>query len=163
MLCEKCKVNQADTHIKRTVNGKTKEYHLCRECAEKMGYDSMFDSFMPDMKDLFGGFLGMPIVNSLASPVRCSVCGSSYENIRESGMVGCANCYKTFYRELLPSIKRIHGNTVHTGKRIGATAQRKPEDEISALKTELQKAIAEQEFERAAGLRDQIKALEEKD
>lgn len=34
MKCEKCKVNEATTHIRREINGVKSEYHLCSECAK---------------------------------------------------------------------------------------------------------------------------------
>ena len=33
MKCQKCKNNEATTHVKRVINGVTEEYELCRDCA----------------------------------------------------------------------------------------------------------------------------------
>ena len=94
-------------------------------------------------------------------------CGSSYSDIAKSGHVGCAKCYEIFGDQLLPSIRRIHGNTTHCGKnsRFGTkkaekSAEMTKKDKIKALKKELDKAISEQNFEHAAELRDQIKEME---
>ena len=98
---------------------------------------------------------------------RCDFCGSSYSDIAKSGHVGCAKCYEIFGDQLLPSIRRIHGNTTHCGKnsRFGTkkaekSAEMTKKDKIKALKKELDKAISEQNFEHAAELRDQIKEME---
>ena len=87
--------------------------------------------------------------------------------ILQSGHVGCAKCYEIFGDQLLPSIRRIHGNTTHCGKnsRFGTkkaekSAEMTKKDKIKALKKELDKAISEQNFEHAAELRDQIKEME---
>ena len=37
MMCQNCGKSPATTHVKRTVNGKTAEWHLCAECAAKQG------------------------------------------------------------------------------------------------------------------------------
>ena len=39
MLCQHCKKNQANTHIKRVINGEKTEMDLCSECAAKLGVD----------------------------------------------------------------------------------------------------------------------------
>ena len=65
--------------------------------------------------------------------------------------------------KLIPSIKRIHGQASHTGK-VGSVAGRreKPEsgaERIAKLRAEMDEAVAVQDFERAAQLRDEIRAL----
>ena len=92
---------------------------------------------------------------------------TSYSDIAKSGHVGCAKCYEIFGDQLLPSIRRIHGNTTHCGKnsRFGTkkaekSAEMTKKDKIKALKKELDKAVSEQNFEHAAELRDQIKEME---
>ena len=92
---------------------------------------------------------------------RCQCCGSSFEDIAKTGKVGCAECYDVFYEELLPSIQRIHGRTAHTGKLAHAAGTEvKVRNEIAKYRSELEKAIKAQEFEKAAELRDKIKELE---
>ena len=87
----------------------------------------------------------------------------TFDDIAKSGKVGCANCYDIFYDELLPSIQRIHGKTVHIGKLAkSAGSEVKMKSTLAKLKEELTTAIKEQEFEKAAKLRDQIKELEAK-
>ena len=74
-----------------------------------------------------------------------------------------SDSYDIFYDELLPSIQRIHGKTVHIGKLAkSAGSEVKMKSTLAKLKEELTTAIKEQEFEKAAKLRDQIKELEAK-
>ena len=159
MLCQSCEKRQATTHIKTILNGELKEFNLCPECAAKLGYGSFFGNIGLDLNKLFGSFMDGFI--SEKSPKRCQCCGSSFEDIAKAGKVGCAECYNTFYEELLPSIQRIHGRTSHTGKLAhSAGTEVKIRSEISKYKAELEKAIKAQEFEKAAELRDRIKELE---
>ena len=85
----------------------------------------------------------------------------TFEDIAQSGKVGCAKCYQTFKSLLAPSLKRIHGNTQHTGKVPSSAGEMvKKQNEIKRLKEELNQMIAQQNFEEAAKLRDQIRAME---
>ncbi|MBQ4105265.1 MAG: UvrB/UvrC motif-containing protein [Clostridia bacterium] len=167
MKCQKCKVNNATTQVKRIVNGAYEEYMLCADCAHEMGFDNVFDTAMPDM---FGGLVKSLFGTALPSrsqATRCPSCGSTYGDITNTGKVGCAKCYTTFFSELLPSVKRIHGNTTHCGKRPNMalaeeSVANQKEDQIGILKTQLNKAVEEQNFELAAELRDKIKEMEGK-
>ncbi|MGN0551442.1 MAG: UvrB/UvrC motif-containing protein [Acutalibacteraceae bacterium] len=160
MLCQSCKKNQATTHVKSIVNGEFTEYHLCPECAKKMGYGSIFPSAGLDFSSFLGSFLdgGLP---QRTSATRCKGCGASFSDIARTGKVGCADCYDNFYDELLPSIRKMHGNTTHTGKAPGGSSKElRVLNELERAKAELKIAIDKQEFEQAAKLRDKIKELE---
>ena len=169
MLCQNCGKNEATTHIKRVVNGDTTEMHLCRECAEHLGYGDMFSGFGLNLDDFFGGFLEDTVQKlSPSNELRCPKCGNTFRDIVDSGKLGCSDCYRTFYDKLLPSIQRIHGRISHSGKQAKQIENNrtnaeppKTEDVIEKLREELQAAIKAQEFEQAAVLRDKIKALEE--
>ncbi len=166
MLCQNCKRNEATTHIRRIVNGAAAEYHLCAECADKLGYASPFGGFGLGLGDLFGSFLGDIPVSRLSSRViRCEKCGCTFDDIVKNGKVGCAGCYETFYDKLLPSLRKIHGQTVYAGKKPGRAAAPAPEaprqeSRVSRLKEQLAEAVEQQDFETAAVLRDEIKRAE---
>ena len=161
MLCQNCGKNEATTHIKQIVNGDMAESHLCAECAKNLGYSDMLSGFGLDLSEFLGDM--MPALTR-GNSERCPKCGTSFSDIVRSGRVGCAECYRTFYDELLPSIQRIHGRIKHSGKASsGAIEQPKEEtkeEKIAKLKTQMDEAVAAQEFEQAAKLRDEIKSLE---
>jgi protein arginine kinase activator len=170
MVCEKCGKNQANTIIRESVNGKVREVHLCAECAAKLGYDSLMKTLHP----FAGVSVGLPeILGSLFAQSaqdeddtggkRCSFCGRSFDEIAQTAMTGCAHCYSEFYGELMPSIQRMHGRTHHVGK-IPASAGRdiKLKNELTGLRRELDDAVAAQEYEKAAVIRDRIKEMEKK-
>ncbi len=170
MKCSKCGVNNANTHVKTVINGELREYDLCSECAHKLGYTDMFSDMQSDFSNMLSGFFGN-VLPARTQATRCEFCGSSYSEIARSGQVGCAHCYELFADRLYPSIRRMHGNTTHCGKhsktaeRAKAESEKKPaeqtrEDKLAAMKEELEQAIREQNFERAAELRDSIKETE---
>ena len=128
MLCQKCKMKQANVFFKQTINGKTTQLCLCEDCAAEsgIGFDFGFGlgkSFMPG---LFGSvfealsdgissdFLGS---QSTFTEKRCPMCGASFVDITHSGKVGCAKCYETFAPELSCTLQGIHGNVKHIGRR----------------------------------------------
>ena len=99
--------------------------------------------------------------HSAAPEKKCPVCGSTYSDIAESGKVGCPACYETFGDELSHLIQSVHGTTTHTGNVPSRHRAKKERDEKrKTLRRELDEAIKAEEYERAAKLRDEIRALE---
>jgi len=161
MLCEKCGKNHATTHIKTIVNGVVKEKNLCGYCAASEGYNSFSHNSLTEMlSSVFGDVLSS---GSEKATTRCNCCGASFSDIAETGKVGCSECYKTFYSELLPYLKRVHGSTRHAGK----VPNRAPlivkpkEDTVEGLRLKLNDLVRREMFEEAAVIRDKIKKLEE--
>ena len=164
MLCQNCGKYEATTHVKRIVNGESAEAHLCSDCAKALGYNDVFGGFGNTFGDLLGSFFGEPQVSAISSrTIRCEKCGNTFNDIVNSGKIGCADCYTTFYDKLLPSLQRIHGKTRHEGKnptiiKAEVTDSTNP---IEDLEEQLRIAIDEQNFEKAAQLRDKINELKE--
>ncbi len=168
MKCQHCNEREANTHIKRNINGKKEEMYLCDKCAEELGVmkEFEFEPFGAFANDsLFGNLLtaGVSALNTLTGIDRCTYCGSTWSDIVNSGRVGCDHCYEKFESRLEPSLERLHGKTKHIGKTVSYTeeeeAETKPESEVEKLKAELKTAIQEQRFEDAAVLRDKINEL----
>jgi protein arginine kinase activator len=161
MLCQNCGKYDATTHLKRIINGESAEAHLCSDCAHALGYGDVFGGFGVELTDLLGSFFGEPAGALGSRTIRCEKCGNTFNDIVNSGKLGCADCYKTFYDKLLPSLQRIHGKTKHEGKTPKIT---QPEGapsfiNIEMLESELKRAVENQDFEAAAILRDKINEL----
>jgi len=145
------------------INGNTTELNLCASCAAKSNYSSLLGSF--DFDSFFGNLFSHSVMPAAlgrgGEEQTCPQCGSTFSAITERGRLGCARCYTAFYNALLPSIKRIHGNAEYKGKLpVSAGPEIKRKKELASLKEELNKAVLLQEYERAAEIRDRIKALE---
>ena len=158
MLCENCKKATATTHIKRSVNGVTREFHLCPECAAKLGFSNL--NFF-DMNDLWSSFLGKGY-GTVPQTKRCKSCNTSFEEILNSGKMGCPDCYTEFYEEIMPTVIKIQGNTQHKGISPSSVSEvdepsDNKSDEIAKLENDLKKAIENEEFEKAAEIRDILK------
>lgn len=173
MLCQQCGQRPATVHIVKQVNNHKEEYHLCDLCAREQGQMNMEPHLgLPNFSlqqllssllesDPFSSFGGATLAPK-AEP-RCSACGISFRQFKESGFLGCSHCYEAFESELLPLLRRVQGSDQHTGKapkRTGGLLRLRKE--LAQLKAQLQQAINREEFERAAQLRDRIKELEQR-
>ena len=159
MLCTNCGKNQATVHIKKTINGVTKEYMLCSECASKSELTPSFSDFDTLLKSAFS-FMPRTLQTKRKS---CPSCGSTLSSISDSGKLGCAQCYEVFAEELAPTIARIHANAVYVkGNSVPVQKEEKEENKLESLKAQLTRAVNEENYELAAKLRDEIRALEGK-
>lgn len=170
MQCEQCKQREATTHIRRIVNGVGEDLHLCAACAQSAGLGALAaPGFSLNLGELFSGILGSSAAAqavALAPAKRCGFCGSSMREIINSGHVGCATCYETFYDQLEPTLQRVHGNLLrHKGKTPAADPETQSrlqkEKTLAGLREQIAAAVREENYEAAAALRDQIKELEE--
>lgn len=158
MLCTNCGKNQATVHIKRTVNGVTKEYMLCPECAAKSEFTPSFTDFDTLLKSAFS-FMPRGIQTKRKA---CPTCGSTLSSISDSGKLGCAQCYEVFAEELKPTIARIHANAIYVTNDSTQPVVKQEENRIDSLKAQLSRAVESENYELAAKLRDEIRELEGK-
>lgn len=158
MLCQKCKTRAATVHITNNINGIKTELALCHECAQ----NEHAISFIPS-QDLFSDFFSERIFGNtlLREEKKCPVCNSTKRDLASSGRAGCPKCYEIFEKELSQIIYGIHGNAVHCGAAPEKQHEnREKELKLSEMKKELQDAVAAQDYEKAAQLRDSIRELE---
>lgn len=167
MICQECGERQATLHFTKIVNGEKTEFHICEHCAKEKGeiLPGMNNSF--SIHNLLSGLLnfetpGSALEQKMTQPLRCPDCGLTYAQFSRSGRFGCANCYKVFGDKLEPLFKKVHsGNVSHYGKIPRRSGKKmKMKREILELKQQLQYAVAHEEFEQAAQLRDQIRNME---
>ncbi len=169
MMCDKCQKKQATVHLTEIKNGVKTESHLCEDCAKAAGVDTGFPSFGGFWDDslpfgnLFGSFFHPSQTDVLTgrTAARCPQCGASLNDLQRTGRLGCASCYDTFRPQLERTLKSIHGDTRHKGKLAkNAGADLLAKKELDSLKKQLSQAIADEAYEEAARLRDQIHQLE---
>ena len=151
MKCQKCS-KAATLHITEVLaEEQFDELHLCQECAEKYLYE-------PQKNGKKGSASG----DEPEAPSReCPVCGIKFVEFRNTGRLGCPHDYQEFREELTPLLENIHGETKHCGK----VPRKAPQDhqaqyQLMKLRNNLRQAVAEESYERAAKLRDQIQGLE---
>lgn len=93
--------------------------------------------------------------------VLCPACGMSFDDFRQSGRLGCHHDYETFNVGLVRLLNKIHGATQHVGRVPSRAGERLKQAELlEALRAELEEAVKREDYERAAELRDEIRASE---
>ena len=172
MKCDLCN-KPAVVHEVTVRSGIKKEVHLCETHAQEAGImppgqqpiNQLLTQFVISQSLKAGsaapGTPGTPAVVKPANKT-CSGCGMSFAQFRQHGRVGCAECYRTFEDELGPLIERAqNGGTHHQGKaprRAGSTIDRQLL--IQKLLKELDHAVAAEQYERAAKLRDRLTSMD---
>lgn len=156
MLCEECQKNEATVVITVTAGGEVTTRHLCPACMKKME-----QSFAQgDVQGFLSSLLSILSNAPKAPALCCSGCGLSYEEFQRTGKLGCAQCYKDFAEQLRPLLQRIHGRCQHAGR---VPAEHQEEHDlaqcIETLRAQMDQAVSQEDFESAARLRDEIRAL----
>ena len=160
--CQVCHERDAVVHLTEVVNDTVTTSHLCSRCAAERGIAlEPGGAIIP-----VGGLLAevVPAVRpDAAGSSRCPACDATLAEIRASGRVGCPTCWVAFERQLTELVRRYHGATQHVGLSPieGDPQERRRSAELQRLRAELRRAVDAEEFEQAAGLRDQLRALEE--
>lgn len=159
--CQNCGKAPAKYHIKKWENNVETDLSLCESCAEERGLTPA-GAKKAGLADTLGDMLeGMEGVGEgVVGSVQCRVCGLLYSTFRQTGRLGCAHCYVAFEKQLRPLLRRVHGAVRHTGKApAGDDEHAARRQELRRLQEEMERAVAREEFEVAAALRDQIRAL----
>ena len=170
ILCQKCKNKSAVFYYEQNVNGKKSECALCADCAAEWKKSHHIDDdpfgtgtaapLSSGIDALFGSLFGGGVPSSYRGK-QCPLCRSTFDDLRRSGKVGCATCYETFENELRPTLRSIHGTQTHAGHAPhGIAAKDSRKKKLEGLRAALEKAITAEEFEDAARLRDEIRAIE---
>jgi protein arginine kinase activator len=165
MLCQNCKKRAANVHLTEIVNNAKREIHLCEECAQEKGVAIKTQIEGLEIPEFFGQLAQQQSHAAGEQPaegqLRCEVCGLTFEAFRNMGKFACPNDYVAFKKGLLGLLDRIHGSTQHRGKVPSRTTDRIAEQkELMQLREELKHAVASEDYERAAELRDKVHTLE---
>ena len=176
MLCQKCHKKTASVFISSIINGQETRIYLCDDCVKdyplfNFNFQNPFsikdvmdklkideDTSIDQEKDNL-----LQIDNdSKEEDIICPNCYSTYNEYRQTGKLGCSRCYEVFEEQLKPILKNIYGYEEYIGK-----IPKKDNShiyiskEIRILKEDLNRAVEQEEYEKAAGIRDKIKELEE--
>lgn len=161
MLCDFCKKNEATVHLTQIVDGnKIQKADLCEACAKEKGVQ---DPTGFSLADLLVGLGAAEEIRAEGAGERCQICGFSQADFKKTGRLGCATCWETFEAGLLSLVRQMHKGDRHVGKVPTKAAHTLVlSHKIKELTEELEKAVREEKYEDAAGLRDQIRSLESK-
>ena len=173
MNCEKCKNKGATVFYADDGGGR---HALCASCASLLGKLGQYSSTATDDSGI--RFIPDPYLTSLVSaplfplPIysakgdrkstsapKCTFCGTDIEHVRQSGTVGCPECYTVFGSLIFPSAlspESAYGARIPLRRRYAIERQRS----VDELKRKIRLAVETENYELAAELRDRIKELD---
>ncbi|MDF2822184.1 MAG: hypothetical protein K0R15_2632 [Clostridiales bacterium] len=157
MNCERCNKRPATILVTKISNGKKTETRLCSQCAGET--EGLYFNTDMSIQNILAGLLDTSLKESQVQAT-CKQCGLTYQELKKTGKLGCENCYKVFEPYLNATLKQLNGAAIHIGKipkiNKGKLIRQRRIDELNL---ELQKAIKNEEYEKAATLRDEIRSI----
>jgi len=161
MDCDICG-KHAKVHLTQLVGGQIKKITLCDDCAKEKGVTDPTGFALAEM--LLGKTPGkvVPATPAVAgSGRRCPSCGFTLEDLRRIRRFGCADCYSTFRDDVNQMLRGMHKGFKHCGKvPAGLMELHERTQRLEELRGKLDQAVTAENYEEAAGLRDEIRQIE---
>ena len=152
-MCDDCGLFPAEIHLTQIVEQKSESLFLCADCARKR--DVRVGREIPNAS---------AVSYESATDRACTNCRTTLADFRSNGMVGCPDCYRAFDKEIETLLKQVHGSADYQGKKYRtAAAGNTDKVMLSRLRNALESAVKNENFERAAALRDAIRNLNVKE
>jgi protein arginine kinase activator len=131
---------------------------LCEACAQEKGVTN------PDNLSIGNLLDENPAkVDASTASMTCESCGTTHQDFKKGGRLGCEACYHVFRPVLEPLLDGMHAGVKHLGKVPSRSVKKKSDDDSEELLSkELKKAVEEENYEKAAKLRDRLKKLQAK-
>ena len=157
MKCHHCD-SQATVHLTQIINGQMHKMDLCEACAQEKGVTN------PDNLSIGNLLDENPAkVDASTASMTCESCGTTHQDFKKGGRLGCEACYHVFRPVLEPLLDGMHAGVKHLGKVPSRSVKKKSyDDSEELLSKELKKAVEEENYEKAAKLRDRLKKLQAK-
>lgn len=161
--CSECK-KPVDVHYTEIVGKTSTELNMCSDCPvlqrKLAGAEASSEPKESSLPAIGGGGLC------------CGQCGTTLESVRTGHPMGCQECYEVFadilVQEMLGADKIYQGAAkqqrslpLHLGRSPGEILKESPAKRLVALNEALTETLSREDYEQAAYLRDQIKALTE--
>ena len=168
MHCEKCHKKKSTVIYHENISGRARTLHLCADCADTMEAARELE----DMSAAFAAFSSplLGIADRHVSPLQisiqaedrtCSVCRISSAEIVADGRVGCSSCYDCFSDWLGETLTNLCERGGYRGKVARLVRVREENGRrMRLLRAQLADAIATEQYEQAAILRDRIRELD---
>lgn len=146
------------------------------EIVGKMIYRLGMCADCPILKQKLHGQQGalLSLEESQAQGLTCGSCGTTADEVLMGVPLGCSLCYEVFEDLLIQELQlanrlmqKISGlkkvSPLHMGRLPGQTGEMTAAMKLSALHQALHDTLSHEDYEQAAWLRDQIKALTQDD
>lgn len=165
MICDSCNTRDAVVHLTRKDGHGTTQLHLCEKCAAEHGVGQIrVDKSQHPLGEMLNAVRPENGRETAAvDSVACEFCGSTIRDFQVTGRLGCAHCYDAMSSGLRDLLRRVQGSSYHVGKRYvlpTGEVHGVGVDTIEDLRNRLKTAVAREEFELAAELRDRIRTAQ---
>ena len=190
MLCQKCGKKDAKIQMVMVENGRTTQINICEDCFAKdyqqqmkaLGVMGAVPEQQKDVVDtvsaeqMLRGFMQMLVsgqaqakgkeepqakLSAALEESRCPNCGTSLKDVMGGGFFGCPTCVDTWEDSIPLLLSQGSMEYRHTGKiplvqEEGLLEKR----EIFSLQEEMRQYVEQEEYEKAAEIRDLLRAKE---
>jgi protein arginine kinase activator len=158
MQCDQCQ-QPAVVHEVAISGGDHQEIHLCAQCAQAAGVPTPVQQPITQLLNEY--VVAQSPAQTRSSAPTCPNCGLTVRHLRKHGHAGCPTCYTTFGDAMESAIHRAQaGATHHLGKSPRQSESIKIRSRtMRQLLRELDQAVASEQYERAAGIRDRLDEL----
>ena len=164
MLCEECKVNEASYTLSVMVGDEVTTRHLCGDCMAKMNMNIASGNIKSLLSSILSAITGNDTPEEKQAEVVCPRCRTTLSQFTKTGRLGCPACYEAFHEQLQPMLLHIHGRVQHAGRRpLHTEVAQRTRTQREELERQMEQAVAVEDFETAAALRDRLRALAEKE
>ena len=164
MLCEECKVNEATYTLSVMMGDEVTTRHLCGDCMARMNMTLSTGNIKNLLSSILSAITGNDTSAAPQEEVVCPRCHTTLSQFTQTGHLGCPGCYEAFREQLQPMLLQIHGRVQHAGRQPLCTEDaqrtRTRQEQLTRL---MEQAVALEDFETAAQLRDQLRALAKKE
>jgi protein arginine kinase activator len=158
--CDLCGKSEGTMKVRQLdKDGNATEISICAECARERGFTEV-EKLKANVGEIIAELKNR--IDAGDAKLVCGSCGLSYAEFKKQGRLGCAECYTAFHDQLVPLIRRIHDAVQHVGRTAsGGRKQAQLKMNIQKLRDALSGAIQDEDYEKAAALRDQLRRTEE--
>lgn len=177
--CQLCPATNATVHLTElSAEGLRSELHICRLCIVRLQIELdhppaialllLANQAKPDKPSGTASDEEHHQVDTVAvqAPEQpCPQCGLEFSAYAQNNLFGCSECYESFAAQVSELVLRYHGAVQHAGRLPAGGADLPAQAHRSAtrhaLHAELAEAIASEQYERAATVRDQLRELDQ--
>lgn len=179
MLCQSCHKFQATLHQLDVVyddagRSEVQAKNFCASCAKQAGLPVPKASSYPKIMSMLSKAFLNPLQNAAEAnaagasvqptprqenaeselPPNCPDCGWTLRDLKQTSRLGCPKDYEIFADYLGEMFERLHGFDSH----VDLSQDEHPLERIQAA---MEKAIAAEDYEKAAELRDRLQDLQQ--
>jgi protein arginine kinase activator len=178
MKCDMCD-KEASVFLTQIVEGKMTQANLCDQCSKDKGVTDPTGFQLADFLIGAAAQGKSKIENAEDDALACPACGFTRAHLKKIGRLGCPECYHTFGNDLDNMLRAMHKGTRHIGKVPGklpppalppaapaavvvAPPKVSAKKRLADLKEAIERAVADERYEDAARLRDEMRDMESK-